>query len=198
MSVAMKGLKLKPNYEDLINAVVSDKVYNVKFPNRDASFLRNGFVTSQLDGEGARIMEKQQELASKESYKEHVLKEIAKNTANTHDLRNNSHQELRTERVNQALSPTTRFYNMSRSDHNMEPAYSLPPSDEIEIRDHMSTRAIPRSETTYLPSLSRSQAMSDDVANQSSAVADLTNEVERQMQTAENERRQQEIRQTRQ
>ena len=70
----MKGLKLKPNYEDLINAAVSDKLYNVKFPNRDASFLRNGFVLSQLDGEGARIMERQQELASKESFKERILR----------------------------------------------------------------------------------------------------------------------------
>ena len=66
MAMAMEGLKLKPNCEDLINVAVSDKIYNVKSPNRDASFLRNGFVLSQLDGEGARIMERQ-ELASKES-----------------------------------------------------------------------------------------------------------------------------------
>ena len=69
MAMAMKGLRIKPRYEDLINVAVSDELYNVKFPNRDASFLRNGFVLSQLDGEGARIMERQQELASKESYK---------------------------------------------------------------------------------------------------------------------------------
>ena len=69
MSIAMQGLKLKPKYEDLINVAVGDKLYNVKFPNRDAQFLRNGFVLSQLDGEGARIMERQQEQASKESYK---------------------------------------------------------------------------------------------------------------------------------
>ena len=29
---------------------------------------------SQLDGEGARTMERQQEMASKEAYKEHILK----------------------------------------------------------------------------------------------------------------------------
>ena len=46
----------------------------------------------------------------------------------------------------------------------------------------MSTRTIPRSE----------------IDHQSSAVADLTNEIERQRQIAENEIRQQEIRQTRQ
>ena len=48
---------------------VSDKLYNIKFPNRDAPFLRNGFVMSQLDGEGMRAMERQQEMASKEAYK---------------------------------------------------------------------------------------------------------------------------------
>ena len=74
MSIAMRGLKLKPNYEGLINVAVSDKLYNIKFPNRDASFLRNGYVMSQLDGEGMRTMERQQEMASKEAYKEHLLK----------------------------------------------------------------------------------------------------------------------------
>ena len=67
---------------------VSDKLYKVKFPNRASSFLRNGFVLSQLDGEGARTMERQQEMASKEAYKEHLLKQIATNTgANIHDVR---------------------------------------------------------------------------------------------------------------
>ena len=69
MSVAMRGLKLKPNYEGLINVAVSDKLYIFKFPNRDAPFLRNGYVMSQLDGEGMRAMERQQEMASKEAYK---------------------------------------------------------------------------------------------------------------------------------
>ena len=55
MAIAMQGLKIKPNYEGLINVAVSDKLYNVKFPNRDATFLRNGFVLSQLDGEGMRV-----------------------------------------------------------------------------------------------------------------------------------------------
>ena len=43
MAVAMRGLRLKPKYEDLIGVAVSDKLYNVKFPNRDAQFLRNVF-----------------------------------------------------------------------------------------------------------------------------------------------------------
>ena len=102
MSIAMRGLKHKPNCEGLINAAVSDKLYNNKFQNRDASFLRNGYVMSQLDG--MRTMERQQEMARKEAYKEHILKQIATNTgANIHDLRNRSHQELRTDRVEKAV-----------------------------------------------------------------------------------------------
>ena len=74
MSIAIRGLRVKPSYEQLINVAVSDGLEQIKFPNRDASFLRNGFVLSQLDGEGMRQMEKQQEMASKEAYKEHLLK----------------------------------------------------------------------------------------------------------------------------
>ena len=110
MAVAMRGLKLKPN-EDLINVAVSGKLYSMKLPNREAQFLRNGFVLSQLDGERMRAMVRQQEQASKESYKEHLLTEIAKITsANFHGFRHDAHQELRSERVNQALNPTTHYY----------------------------------------------------------------------------------------
>ena len=59
MAIAMRGLRLRPTYEDLINVAVSNNLYNVKFPNRNASFLRNGFVLSQLDGGGMRQLEKQ-------------------------------------------------------------------------------------------------------------------------------------------
>ena len=46
MAVAMRGLKLKPTYEQLIGVAFPDGLENIKFPNRDASFLRNGFVLS--------------------------------------------------------------------------------------------------------------------------------------------------------
>ena len=69
MANAMKGLKLKPTYEYLIGVAVSDRLYNIKFPKRDAKFLREGFILSQLHGEGIRAMERQQEMASKELFK---------------------------------------------------------------------------------------------------------------------------------
>ena len=70
----MQGLKFKPKFEDLINVAVSDGLEHIKFPNRNAQFLRNGYVLSQIDGDGMRAMERQQEQASKESHKEHILK----------------------------------------------------------------------------------------------------------------------------
>ena len=68
MAISMKGLRIKPTYEQLIDVAVPDGLEHIKFPNRDASFLRNGYILSQLDGEGMRQMEKQQEMASKEAY----------------------------------------------------------------------------------------------------------------------------------
>ena len=80
MAIAMQGLKVKPNYEGLINVAVSGKLYNIKFPNRDATFLRNGFVLSRLDGEGVRVMQLHQEQAMKESLKYHLLKQMSQET----------------------------------------------------------------------------------------------------------------------
>ena len=82
---------------------------------------------------------------------------------------------------------------MSRSDHDMESTYSLPPSIETEIRDDMSTRTVAHSDDMSTRTIPRSEN-----AHQSSAAADLTNKIERQRPIAENKLRQQEIRQTRQ
>ena len=49
MTQAMRGLRVKPSYEQLIGVAVSDGFEHIKFPNRGATFLRNGFVLSQLD-----------------------------------------------------------------------------------------------------------------------------------------------------
>ena len=38
MAISMKGLRFKPKYEDLIGVAVSDQLYNIKFPYRDATF----------------------------------------------------------------------------------------------------------------------------------------------------------------
>ena len=69
MAIAMRGLRVKPSYGQLINVAVPDGLEQIKFPSRDATFLRNGFVLSHLDGDGMRTMEKQQEIVSKQAFK---------------------------------------------------------------------------------------------------------------------------------
>ena len=82
MAQAMKGLRLKPSYGQLINVAVSDGLEHTKFPNRNAQFLRHGFILSQLDGEGARIMEEQQKRHIKEVYMDSALKPLASDPGN--------------------------------------------------------------------------------------------------------------------
>ena len=77
MTVAMKGLRIKPTYEQLIGFAVSDGLEQIKFPNRNAQFLRNGFVLSRLDGEGARVMEDQQQRHIKEVYVDSALRSLS-------------------------------------------------------------------------------------------------------------------------
>ena len=40
MAVATAGLSKKPIYNELIGEALQDQFYNVKFPNRNAKFLR--------------------------------------------------------------------------------------------------------------------------------------------------------------
>ena len=76
MPAATKRLRLKPTYEQLVGVAVSDGPEHIKYPNRNASFLRNGFVLGQLDGEGMRVMEDQQKRHMKEVYMDSALKII--------------------------------------------------------------------------------------------------------------------------
>ena len=38
----MQGLRIKPSYEQLIGVAVSYELEHIKFPNRNAKFLRDG------------------------------------------------------------------------------------------------------------------------------------------------------------
>ena len=77
MANSMQGLRIKPSYEQLIGVAVSDELEHIKFPNRNAKFLREGFIMSQLDGEGARVMEEQQQRHNKEVYMDSALRSLA-------------------------------------------------------------------------------------------------------------------------
>ena len=43
MAIAMRGLKVKPSYEQLIGVATSDGLGNIKLPNRDAPFFKKLF-----------------------------------------------------------------------------------------------------------------------------------------------------------
>ena len=78
MATAMRGLKVKPSYGQLIGVAPSDGLEQIKFPNRGAKVHREGFILSQLDGVGTRQMQFQQE-ASRHAFKESLSKQIATN-----------------------------------------------------------------------------------------------------------------------
>ena len=69
MAIAMRGLRVKPSYEQLVGVASPDGLEQIESPNRDAGFLRDGFILSQLDGECMRQMQLQQGNASKETFK---------------------------------------------------------------------------------------------------------------------------------
>ena len=47
MAIALRGLRVRPQYEDLIGVAKSDGLGNIKFPNRDAnSPIRFYFITT--------------------------------------------------------------------------------------------------------------------------------------------------------
>ena len=84
-----------------------DGLENFQFPNRDAAFLRSGFILSQFDGEGMRQMQLQQEQAIKTTFKEHLLNQASGTTGvYISDLRQSSNAETQTNRINNVLRPT--------------------------------------------------------------------------------------------
>ena len=76
MAIAMRGLRVRPQYEDLIGVAKSNGLGNIEFPNRDATFLREGFILHQLDGEGTRQMQLQQEQASRHAFGNSFLNKL--------------------------------------------------------------------------------------------------------------------------
>ena len=109
MAVAMRGLKVKPPHEQLTGVASPDGLEQIKFPNRDAEFIRYGFILSQLDGEGMRQIQLQQQERKQRNIfkKKHLLKQASDTTGvNISDLRHSSNAETQTNRINNMLRPT--------------------------------------------------------------------------------------------
>ena len=117
----------------MIPAARSDGLQNIKSPNRDAKFLRDGLILNQLDGEGVRALEQQQQRHMKKVYIDSALKSLASNHDNE-SISNSSFktayaQDLQTQRINEMLTraskanaknANTEYFEMSSRD-DMEP-----------------------------------------------------------------------------
>ena len=140
MAIAMRRLKVKPSYEQLIGVASSDGLEQTKFPNRDAKVLREGFTLSQLDGVGTRQMQLQQEEASRHAFKEIVLKHIAINTgSNLSDMNTDSDTDSRKDRVNRAFTTPPmkpKAYDMTLMDETPfeTPHYENPIASDLSHR----------------------------------------------------------------
>ena len=99
-------MRVNPTYESLIGVAFPGRLEHIKFPNRDAEFLCDGFILNQLDDEGTRQMQIQQEEASIHAFKESVLQQIAINIgSNLSDMKNDSEADNRQDRINRAITP---------------------------------------------------------------------------------------------
>ena len=113
MTVAMKGLRLKPTYEQLVGVAVPDGLEQIKFPtNRNAQFLRNGFVLSQLDGEGMGVMEDQQKRHIKDMCMGSAFKplasELGNDSASNVSFKSAHTQNTQTERINEMITQSVK------------------------------------------------------------------------------------------
>ena len=75
-SVTKTGLRKRPTLEAIVDYLANGQE-TIKYPDRFAKFIRNHPYLTQLDGEGMREMQEQQENVWKEQEKEIRIKELA-------------------------------------------------------------------------------------------------------------------------
>ena len=144
MAIAIQGLRIKPTYEQLIGVALPDGLEQIKFPNRNAQFLRNGFVLSQLGGEGVRIMEDQQKRHIKEVYMNTALRSLASEHGSDNSVSNFSFksahtQNTATERINAMLTESinarkAEYFDLSGT--GMEPPHELDSSSSSVVQNY--------------------------------------------------------------
>ena len=54
MSIAIRGLRVKPSYEQLINVAVGDGLEQIKFPNRDSTFFKKWVCIKSIGWGGCK------------------------------------------------------------------------------------------------------------------------------------------------
>ena len=71
----MENLRRKPTYNELINYLEFEQP-KIKYPNRDATFLRNSHYLSQFDNDSWIDLEEQEQNIEKEKLKEAEVRKI--------------------------------------------------------------------------------------------------------------------------
>lgn len=72
----LAGLKIKPTYEELVNYIENDSE-KLRYPDRRATFIRNSFYLTQLDGEGMRQRTRQDLMRQRLIQEDQLLRQIA-------------------------------------------------------------------------------------------------------------------------
>lgn len=105
------GLRRRPKYEEISQEINPDET-KIKYPNRNAKFLREDPRMTQLDGIGFfESMQDQEEATIKEQRKESTLRQIAKD--------NNT--GMAEARANYPPKPrTTEFFDIGHDDAHMQ------------------------------------------------------------------------------
>ncbi len=78
----MQTLRKRLSYNEMVNYIETDKE-KLKFPNRQATFLRNSPFSSQFDGDSFIDVEEQENKMNRERLKEDEIKKISAETKTT-------------------------------------------------------------------------------------------------------------------
>ena len=78
----MENLRRKPTYNELINYLEFEQP-KIKYPNRNATFLRNSPYLSQFDGDSWIDLEEQENNINKEKLKEMEVRRLASDAGRT-------------------------------------------------------------------------------------------------------------------
>ena len=79
----MQTLRKRLSYDEMVDYVENDK-QKIKFPNRQATFLRNSPFLSQFDGDSFIDLEEQENKMNRERLKEVAIRNLARDGGITH------------------------------------------------------------------------------------------------------------------
>ncbi len=104
----MQTLRKRPTYNEVIYYLENDQPI-IKYPNRDATFIRNSPYLSQFDGDSWIDLEEQEQNINKEKLKEIEVNRIAGSTKSTAQLlrASNTQTNRKWNQITQTDAPST-------------------------------------------------------------------------------------------